>query len=671
MNSINYDELINDLYYNLRTIDDPELKINLSKKISTMPMYDVYTDNIVLVEIDDIYDKLTKFNYRPVIGKTYDMIMDSGKEKLINFISNFDMPTLEATFYKHIYDRAPETSNKTDCMRPSFIPFLRTTTPYYTKTELTFLALNMGFDGNTNEICKLVVDNDVSGDILLQHQLYIRDNNADQYIKYYSFLGSDMFNKYLRNGKIYNPFIERNIINFKKLLENTPAWDKSYYFYRWINEDEFLKNIKVGSVWSDNSFMSVTRQPFIDPTNHYFGYILMKIKVPMNKKGCGLAIEYYSNFPNEQEIILPPSKYRLISNKNIKYYHPDKEVKDKISAKYIFEFIEANDNFLQKKTREEQEIPQFDFSHNNYSYDTSDKIKKFKYTYGNMCNIPIGNENVNFYIGDIETGPYKNFFYLNMLDNELDDKLLLLWQDSETGAINLFIEVGNVISVNYYFKYSGMETKIIGNHTYDDIVEFIYNLKEYFGATSIVIHPDYKRYWDIIDRSAIDTSVINSHTKQLYASDSIYFNQLLYHSLSDVPLVGFMRHLEKNKNLKKNIANNTLKYIMGINIDKFIIEYLNESDMIYDSYIELIFKIAAKLMKHNKIKKVVELYIYLMMNYCYLVDFFISYIKYKYNVDMNNTMYHDRFDGGKQKFNTIDVDKFMKYKKQVVSKLYE
>ena len=99
----------------------------------------------------------------------------------------------------------------------------------------------------------------------------------------------------------------------------------------------------------DNGFTSTTRDPFYSPgLNGNFGLILIKIKIPKNKKGVGLFIENFSLFPNEQEFLLYPySKLKLISkNDNFKYYHTNKEFEKLIHVKYEFEYIDKNQNFF-------------------------------------------------------------------------------------------------------------------------------------------------------------------------------------------------------------------------------------------------------------------------------------------------------------------------------------
>ena len=109
-----------------------------------------------------------------------------------------------------------------------------------------------------------------------------------------------------------NVDLENQIKLMIRLIRRAPAFDKSHTVYRFIVDDSFLSHLKVGDTYQDVSFMSTTRNPFYYAKNYTFGYILMKLKLPADLKGVGLCIESYSNFPEEEEIVLPPtSKLRL------------------------------------------------------------------------------------------------------------------------------------------------------------------------------------------------------------------------------------------------------------------------------------------------------------------------------------------------------------------------
>ena len=64
-----------------------------------------------------------------------------------------------------------------------------------------------------------------------------------------------------------------------ELINNAPPFDKDYILYRFIRDDEFLSQIKIGSTYIEKGFMSTTRDPFYKQNEYVFGFILLKIKL--------------------------------------------------------------------------------------------------------------------------------------------------------------------------------------------------------------------------------------------------------------------------------------------------------------------------------------------------------------------------------------------------------
>jgi hypothetical protein len=361
-----YDELLNELYLHLSILSKPSDELSNLNNLSIIPLFDIYSQNIVLVKRDELYHKIITFHYRPITNQTIKYIT---KEKSLNFIKNFNLVIMEDSFYKLMYKVGQTTHEVTTCIRPSFLPVLRSTTPYYKKSELIYLALNMNIwkeNTTVNDVCQRVSENDISNNDLLLHKIYIDENAGDNYIKYYSFLGSSKYNYYLRFPRENHRDLklEHHISNFRSLLIKSPGWNKSYYVYRWIKSDEYLQHLKEGDIFTDNGFLSTTRQAFVSAKTNYFGYILIKIKVPANKTGSGLSVEFYSHFPEEQEIIFPPSNYKLITSTNIAYYHPDESISEKVTIKYEFEWLSCleDDKYINISTYKPAiEIPTLNF----------------------------------------------------------------------------------------------------------------------------------------------------------------------------------------------------------------------------------------------------------------------------------------------------------------------
>ena len=100
-----------------------------------------------------------------------------------------------------MYMYSPEIAlDITICKRKSFIPYFNHLKPYYSKDELINLGLNMGAIKNINkeklfdedkhyQICKLISNNDITFDLLLEHTKYIKNTNSKYLIMYYSLYG--------------------------------------------------------------------------------------------------------------------------------------------------------------------------------------------------------------------------------------------------------------------------------------------------------------------------------------------------------------------------------------------------------------------------------------------------------------------------------------------------
>ena len=685
-----YDELLIHLYLKLAILYKPSDELSNLANLTNIPLFDIYTQNIVLVKRDELYHKIITFHYRPITNQTMQFIF---KEKSVNFIKNFNLNIMEDSFYKLIYKVGQTTDEVTSCLRPSFLPVLRSTTPYYKKSELIYLALNMNIwtPDNTTvvDVCQRVSNNDINGKELLMHKIFIEENAGDNYIKYYSFLGSSKYNYYLRFPKENNRNmkLEHHISNFRSLLIKSPGWNKSYYVYRWIRSDEYLQHFKKGDIWIDHGFLSTTRQAFVSVDKNYFGYILIKIKVPGNNiAGSGLSVEFYSHFQEEQEIIFPPSNYKLISATNIAYYHPDESVSEKVNIKYEFEWISyiTDDNYINTKLyNASTEILTLDFlTYDSTYYDLPHILQEFNQRYLVCFKTKIGNEDIIFTIDEIQrndiSNPYSAMFYTNSIDKATRQilagsrELFLTWQN-DNGDINLAIEISTIMSVNYYFKFSGMETKLIGNMTYDDIIVFIANLAKIFNSEKVVINSDYKKFTSIMQQyKSTDITMFateigsivaktNYHDYQLYLSDTNYFNQMLHHYINIISCRSdyansFCTNLIDNQHITSDIE--IIRYVLELSLNEFRI---NKKQMIiYESYIDLIFKLTDKLLNEEIVikndttydcvqravnnkksiivsdeKKLIDLYLYLIDAYNYLIPYFHAYIYNEYNINMD------------------------------------
>jgi len=382
----------------LKTKND---KIKLSKYSEQIPMYDIYSQMIYPITSDNLHYRLIESHYRfissEVIQWWKNQLKDLDKDDVIykklktnlEIMENYDIETLLETSYKTLYKFSPKLGMSVSiCKRNSFHPYAKHLRPYYTKNELIKLGQNNGLVKKLEtrqlideklhyEICKVVSKNDISYDNLEEHTKLIIENNAIDWICYYSFTGSYLFNNFLRNqnDETIDDESLKGLLKISETISKAPAFKKDYYFYRFIEDDSFLKNIKIGGYFIDEGFVSTTRDPFYSPgIKQDFGMILLKITIPKNMKGSGLFIENFSLFPNEQEFLLHPySKLKLISkDDNFKYYHTNKNFEINIGTKYEFVLDSINYNKIKNIKTKNINIPTIYLE--DLSYNSDDRI---------------------------------------------------------------------------------------------------------------------------------------------------------------------------------------------------------------------------------------------------------------------------------------------------------
>ncbi|CAH6421836.1 ADP-ribosyltransferase exoenzyme [uncultured virus] len=525
-----------------------KIKKSISKIDLKIPLYDEYTKNLYLINRNKVYEKVFYQYYRfpnkeliklfkkrkakleilveetnikeqnlGEFEKTQTVHYDLKKiieqrefrklELMINFLDQFDLETLQNTYIKVFYFYANEVGkNITVCIRPSFLPNFKHIKPFYSRTELINLSLNMGIikpslvyfdEERVMNLCLLVKKNDINAETLLKHQDYIARSNSIGLVQFYSMQGSFFMNQYLReiSSDYKNPLLEYNIELIWKLINKAPAFDKSYSLYRFIKKDSYLKHLKIGDIFVDPSFISTTRDPFYRSDVYKFGFILIRIKLPENVIGVGLCIESYSNFPEEQEIILPPLSILRLDNKDesVPYYHTDDNYATNIKTRYEFTLIGKQDiSFPKKSVFIENQLP-IDFLVINKieTLTINERITYFIKNYVNKIyqfDSIIGNEKFTLIVEWYDsTEVYKNF-YAEKTNNGFMIYTLL------NGYIGFNIELGEdqfntYMYVNYYHKYSTIpnENKISDK----DFIEFLSKLGYYFEIKKIVIYGKY------------------------------------------------------------------------------------------------------------------------------------------------------------------------------------
>ncbi|BCS82961.1 hypothetical protein QLL95_gp1162 [Cotonvirus japonicus] len=515
-----------ELKLNDNYLDD--LRREISEYENRVPLYDITSGHIFLIDQKNVYPDIYFFNYRFIDDEFYKNLLslknpNNVVQENIRILSHYNFSILYITYMKLFYNSFVINSYITNCQRPSFASGMEHIQPYYTINELYYLAYDWNLttkttlnDDEIRKFCSQISKFDISAKTLLDHQIYIYDSKAIGLVKHYSLFGSYYMNSYLRKYKcclpnfevnknaIRNIYLENQIEIMIRLIKNAPEFTKSYTVYRFVESDNYLQHLNVGDIYQDASFMSTTRNPFYYKENYAFGYILIKITLPKNIKGIGLCIESYSNFPNEEEIVLPPtSKYKLVSyNDKTDVAHFQNIFGIEAQKKYEFEWV-GNDYVGKPDSVVSIDIPGAyipetpiinlsDLLHDeNIKYlEMSDRLKYFRDTFVNVNNqfgCVIGN---NEYIFNMEsydaTSVYKPFFYY-----ERSDGIMVTTSNPKYGNINILMELGSEIHVNYYFKYSVTDPSIVVDLNRPEWIEWLSLFAYAIGSKTVVIHSNY------------------------------------------------------------------------------------------------------------------------------------------------------------------------------------
>lgn len=593
LKEISVDSAILDIYYqryriptenelltwksNGKKVTVDELKKKLSMTATYIPLYDVFTSNMYVIQQRNVYIRVVNHDYRfpdkLIIDSIHEMKEKKMKrlkkkpelekdkvfmrslhkiELMTDFMSQFDMEILYETYLRIFYKFAPEFGNITyTCIRRSFMPHKAHLRPYYTKDEVLKLGMNMELiklpkdttyidfkDNLTNDdfrkICTTIQKNDIHADILLHHQNYIIDNDMVGLIQYYTMQGSYFMNKYLRgmtNHNYRDDYLEENIIKVWKLILNSPSFDNEYILYRFIADDSFLSWMNVGDIFVDKGFMSTTRDPFYHMDKYKFGFILMKIKIPKSVRGVGLCLETISHFPDEEEIILPPSaKLKLLSKDDAcEYYHPDENFVSEIKTKYEFEWIGNSDVIIDQRDelQGEYKTKVIDFLKINkiYTMSVKEKTQYLLRTYFDpMHRIRCKIGDKEFYVSGEwydSTGAYENKYALKTTDGFM---LYSLYQ----GYFLFAIEIGEVndiqqIRVNYHSKYTRINRQeLLGD---ENFIHFIASIANYYDIPNIIIQAD-TMSCDSYRKKKYDYNSINSDNQNIMKRSKVLISSM-------------------------------------------------------------------------------------------------------------------------------------------------
>jgi hypothetical protein len=643
-------DLINDFIDNIKEY--------ISRLEYKMPLYDIYTSNIYLIYKENIYQRVYYNHYRfPDIIVINELKLEFDKLKnknitdqlelrkkrkydlMINFMDNFNLKTLEDTYYRMIYKYSEHLGkNIIFCKRPSFNKYIHNTKPYYTSIEIINLARNMNIkfnlkekDFDINKLCIQVRENDINYKIISSHQKYINEQDLLGLIQYYTVQGSFFVNSYLRNLVDYNfnnIFLDNIILPLWNLCLDAPAFDKDYILYRFIKDDKHLKHLKIGDIFQDEGFLSTTRDPFYKSDIYDFGFILMKIKIPKNTKGVGLCVEMVSHFPTEQEILFAPkTKFKLISRDNdIKYYHTDLDFSSNVKTKYEFEWVSNVQPIIEKK-KSNVVIPYVDFINiKNGDNDDLESITSYftnKYT-DNLSRFIVK-------IGDIEfltivekfnsVGAYKDFY---AIETNTGVSIYSIYKN----YLAFFIELGYVkeqlqMHVNYYVKYNTLNKENI--FTSYDFVKFISSVAYYYNIDKVFIYPEYKPcsiVTNIIQREF--NNKIKENLKNIEDLKSIE-KEIDIKQFSGNFCYDYYNYLKFNK--KRFFVENIKSIELSPLFNYYDLDYLKtiDIDKILEKTDDELYQLYIKEYKLEYPKsKLVDYFIWIIENKCYLIESLIN-----------------------------------------------
>lgn len=543
--AIDLNELIIILYHNkgryLNLTEIKQMKLSedyadqlvqlVSSNKDRIPLYVIKSNRIYLIQAINVYPRIYYENYRFVTKELVDDFKRHDDSDNLRIIRLFDIKRLKQTYFEVFYNSFVLNSFITSCKRPSFQSKLEHISPYYDISELYFLALDWGLikgselktiDNKTiNKLCNEISQYDISSDVLLDHQEYIANKKAIGLVKNYSLFGSYFINKYLRDyaccldghsvapGKklIKNAVLENQIKLMIDLIARAPAFKRDHVVYRFIETDSYLSHLNIGDTYTDPSFMSTTRKPFSYQENYNFGYILLKIKIPANVSGIGLCIESFSNFPSEEEIIFPPtSLYELVkisTSKELQHnFAKSKLSLNKVKKKYEF-VLKGNAYNTSKKISiypllpDETAPPIQNINMMVLLNDVdvrstlvSDRLNHFVRTFLNenaQVRSVVNGLDITFTIDSYDSeSVYGPFFYSNTRNG------LLMYSFNPTyGNINIFIELGPEMHINYYFRYSLTDTSAQLDLNHPEWIKWLSLLAYVTGARKIIIHPNY------------------------------------------------------------------------------------------------------------------------------------------------------------------------------------
>ena len=607
----------------------------ISKLKYQIALYDIKSDNLYLINRDQVYNKVFNENYRFITKNYYDMFMEKKQNSLIdkyekhpfktnhinkysyiiNFLQNFDLVIYYRTYIDVLYNVDELGGDLTFKERTDYAPMevLSHIKPYYSKTEIINYGLNNKLIQSnivSNDEIRIIYNElkkyELGFELLLDHYNYIIKNNVYELIQYYSLQSYKTINGYLRFNKDKNNVLFNRLINKVNYIilnvgKESKKPERDFYVYRFVSNDSYIADLDINDTFKESGFLSTTRNPFYKTKDDSsFGWTLLKIKVP--KKYPFLCIETVSMIPCEEEVIFPTNTVLKLINKdtNCEYYHTDPKVQKKIKTKYEFEIV---DNYKLEKLIDGSTKSSLGSS---FGRDKKDKIKPDNY---------LIYKDIECYVEKSETLSNYTDFYIyehdkgNVIFCFVGFKLLMIIEIYDN---NMFI--------NYTFIEKGKTTYIFDYfNTFDDFIDYIEFLtsKMNFNVKTIKLFGGY----------------INCNREQIeyYYKGGVYCFEIYY-------------YLKYNKENSYYLNSQYIKPNFELSEFKKLYNY-KISDVIQEidrngRYTELYY-LYTKYLKNNGKNNIIDFYLYLVENCCYFIaqlrQTVIEYIEdrhIKFNTDI-------------------------------------
>lgn len=544
--------------------NDEAVRRRLCSSTELFLLYDARVRSLMLVEKADVEIRVKYADNRLLTPAFAQIIRDIAKEindmskqtayyyrafqcrrdRNVAFLEYVDYPTLAKTFWS-VFDESSLMDGLTCCLRPSFMFYQYHMQAFYSQKELEIMANNRGLKRDDAGMqCELVQRSDFTSDMLMQHLLYINENKARWYILYYTFIGSDIFNRYMRGwDDMRDPKIERHITNFWHLLDRAPALDRDCIVYRFIRQDDHLALLLPGDTVEEKAFMSTRRDPFYEA--HGFGLVLMKIHLPADLAGVALCIESTSKLWEENEVVVSPCVLRLRTVDTFTYRHYDSKREDSNIRTYEFDFVRPLKDVKEalkalkyrpydRKTVHLDDIRPVGSTVQERASSLFEQCAKLNTK--RVVTARIQGREARLVVREFKRGQYGKFLYFNQprFDGACDTIYYMYEVDDDTAEPTITLELAHAISCNWSSS---------GNDEFSDasLVDFIKLLARKLECSTAYIHSRHVPFDTIPSR----LFMIDYHGQACYRSDRAvdrnFMNMMSVDQYVDLDLVSGLK----------------------------------------------------------------------------------------------------------------------------------